>query len=156
MAVMINGKPVVRGNAEAQVLASMEPLSFWGGYDQATGEIIDRRHPLSGQSGAGRIIAVPFTRGSSTTTGILLESVRAGVAPVGIITTEPDPFLALASIVADEMYGKPFPVVAVGAEAFSLIVSGAMATILETGEVILSEQPGYKSSDESRSKAGNE
>ena len=139
MAVIIQGKPIVPGQAEGVVLASAEPLSFWGGYDQATGEIIDRRHPLSGEIGSGRVIAVPFTRGSSTTTGILLESVRAGVAPAGIITTEADPFLALASIVADEMYATPFPVVAVGEESFRMIQSGARATIEASGVVTLSE-----------------
>jgi predicted aconitase with swiveling domain len=137
MELTIEGQPVVPGEADAEVLASSEPLSFWGGYDQKTGEIIDRRHPLSGLVGAGRIIAVPFTRGSSTTTGILLESVRAGVAPAGIITTEVDTFLALSSIVAGEMYDASFPVVAVGREAFARLRSGARARIETDGSVRL-------------------
>ena len=137
MAVVMHGDSIVAGSARAPCLVSSEPLSFWGGYDQATGEIIDRRHPLSGRCGAGKIMVLPFTRGSSTTTGILLESVRAGVAPAGIITTEVDPFLALASIVADEMYGRSFPVVAVGKEAFTNIQNGMDVEIKETGEVVI-------------------
>ena len=35
---------------------SAEPLSFWGGYNYHTGEITDRRHPLSGQVAAGRVL----------------------------------------------------------------------------------------------------
>lgn len=42
------GRVLVAGDAAGTVLASGEPISFWGGYDAATGEIIDRRHPLSG------------------------------------------------------------------------------------------------------------
>lgn len=137
MAVVIHGNSIVAGSARSSCLVSSEPLSFWGGYDQATGEIIDRRHPLSGRFGAGKIMVLPFTRGSSTTTGILLESVRAGVAPVGIITTEVDPFLALASIVADEMYGRSFPVIAVGKEAFANIQNGMDVEIKTTGEVVI-------------------
>jgi len=137
MAVVVHGDSIVSGNARAPCLVSSEPLSFWGGYDQATGEIIDRRHPLCGDYGTGKIMILPFTRGSSTTTGILLESVRAGVAPAGIITTEVDPFLALASIVADEMYGRSFPVVAVAAEAIADIQNGMDVEIKETGEVVV-------------------
>jgi len=135
MADLIRGRAVVQGTAKGEVLASSEPLSFWGGYDQATGEVIDRRHPLSGSIGAGKIMAVPFTRGSSTTTGILLESVRAGVAPAGIITTAADPFLALASIVAGEMYGGSFPVVALDRDAFASIRTGMVVEILEDGTI---------------------
>ena len=135
MDTVIKGTVVVAGTARSRLLASSEPLSFWGGYDQVTGEIIDRRHPLSGQMGAGKIIAVPFTRGSSTTTGILLESVRAGVAPAGIITNEPDAYLALASIVADEMYKKSFPVIAVGGEVFGKFKSGMDIEITEEGTI---------------------
>ncbi|MFN8425100.1 MAG: hypothetical protein U0X87_02420 [Anaerolineales bacterium] len=37
-------------------LVSREPLSFWGGYDWKTGEIIDRRHPLSGEIAKGEFL----------------------------------------------------------------------------------------------------
>lgn len=63
---VMQGRPLVAGEAEGALLVSAEPLSFWGGYDQETGEIIDRRHPLAGQMAAGRVLAVPFTRGSSS------------------------------------------------------------------------------------------
>ena len=114
----IRSRVLVDGEANADLLWSDEPLSFWGGYDQVTGEIIDRRHPLSGKSGAGKIVAVPFTRGSSTTTSILLEAVRAGVAPAAILTTGPDTFLSLASIAADELYRRSFPVLSISADEF--------------------------------------
>ena len=78
---IIQGRPVVAGEAAGELLFSDEPLSFWGGYDAATGEIIDRRHPLSGRIAAGRVLAIPFTKGSSTTTAVFLEAVRAGTAP---------------------------------------------------------------------------
>ncbi|MDE2997268.1 MAG: DUF126 domain-containing protein [Bacteroidota bacterium] len=129
----LKGTVIIEGEASGEVLASTEPLSFWGGYDQHTGEIIDRRHPLSGEMGAGRILALPFTRGSSTTTAILLESVRRGVAPAGIITDRADVFLALASVVADEMYEGAFPMVAVERAAFETLRSGMQARIEANG-----------------------
>src|SRR5262249_14489227 len=98
---VIAGRAIVDGAADGEALVTAEALSFWGGYDFHTGEIIDRHHPLAGVRAAGRILAVPFSKGSSTTTAVLLEAVRAGTAPAAIVTTGVDSFFALASIVAD-------------------------------------------------------
>ena len=37
---MITGRPIVDGDAEGEALVTHEPLSFWGGYDFHTGEIM--------------------------------------------------------------------------------------------------------------------
>ena len=138
MGRIIRGTVIVAGEGQGQLLVSAEPLSFWGGYDYHTGEIIDRRHPLSGQIAAGRVLAIPFTRGSSTTTAVLLEAVRAGTAPAAILTTGPDHFFALASIVADEMYGQPIPLVALSEVDFGLLKNGLWVEVKKSGEVIIS------------------
>lgn len=110
MVITLQAQAVIPGTAEGKLLYSDEPLSFWGGYAQDTGEIIDRRHPLSGQIAAGCVLALPFSRGSSTTTAVLLEAVRNGKAPAAIVTTGVDTFFALASIVAKEMYHSSVPI----------------------------------------------
>lgn len=133
----MRGRPLVAGEAEGELLVSAEPLSFWGGYDYSTGEIIDRRHPLSGQIAAGRVLAIPSTRGSSTTTAVLLEAVRAGTAPVAILVAGADPFLALGSIVADEMYGRPVPVIALAPADFAALQTGDRARVRSDGTVVV-------------------
>jgi predicted aconitase with swiveling domain len=135
MGKVIQGKPVVRGHAQGIALVSNEPLSFWGGYDHHTGEITDRRHPLSGSIASGRILAVPFTRGSSTTSAVLLEAVRAGSAPAAILTTGVDSFFALASIVANEMYARPIPIIAVSPPDFATLRTGDQLEIREDGSI---------------------
>jgi predicted aconitase with swiveling domain len=126
---------VIAGEASAELLVSSEPLSFWGGYDARTGEIIDKRHPLAGKNAAGKILVVPFTRGSSTTTQVLLEAIRAGTAPAAIISSEADTFLALAAIVADEMYGRVLPIAVVSETDMSSLRSGAHGTLTSHGLV---------------------
>lgn len=138
MGRIIHGKPVVPGEAQGRTLVSSEPISFWGGYDYRTGEIIDRRHPLSGQIARGCILAVPFTRGSSTTTAVLLEAIRAGTAPAAILTTGVDSFFALASVVAREMYGMPIPIFAITPQDFSTLRSGDQLTITVDGRITFS------------------
>ena len=137
MGQVIYSRPVISGQAEGNLLVSSEPLSFWGGYDQHSGEIIDRRHHLSGQNASGRILALPFTRGSSTTTTILVEAVRAGVAPAALISTGVDKFLALAAILANELYGHMLPVVALQADEFKELTSGIHAIIRHDGTITL-------------------
>jgi predicted aconitase with swiveling domain len=134
------GKVVIRGQAHGTALVSREPLSFWGGYDWKTGEIIDRRHELSGSPAAGKILAIPFTRGSSTTTAVLLEAIRAGTAPAAILTTGVDFFFALASVVADELYGSPLPLVALDERDFKQLATGDEIQIAGDGKIMVSKK----------------
>lgn len=137
----LQGKIIIRGEVRGEALVSYEPLSFWGGYDWKTGEIIDRRHSLSGSIAKDKILAVPFTRGSSTTTAVLLEAIRAGTAPAAIITTDTDFFLALASVVADELYASPLPLIALSKVGFAQLKTGDQIQITDHGSVILSRYP---------------
>jgi Cys-tRNA(Pro)/Cys-tRNA(Cys) deacylase len=133
--ITFQGKVVIPGAALGLALVSQEPLSFWGGYDWKTGEIIDRRHELSGSLASGKILAIPFTRGSSTTTAVLLEAIRAGTAPAAILTTDVDFFFALASVVADELYSSPLPLVALDRNDFGQLKTGDQIRIMEDGKL---------------------
>jgi hypothetical protein len=139
MGRLIHGTPIVAGEARGCALVSHEPLSFWGGYDQQTGEIIDRRHPLSGQHAAGCVLALPASRGSSTTTSVLLEAVRVGKAPAALLTDSVDRFLALASIVAEEMYGQPIPLITISSEDFATLRTGQWIEIQADGSLRIAE-----------------
>jgi len=135
MGDVVRGRPLVAGSAEGLLLVSNEPLSFWGGYDAESGEIIDRRHPLSGKIAKGTVFAVPSTRGSSTTTAILLEAIRAGAAPAAILTQGTDSFVVLAAVVAEELYGRRLPLVALNESDFGTLESGRLARVDVDGAV---------------------
>jgi predicted aconitase with swiveling domain len=137
---ILQGQVIIPGIGRGRVLHSQEPLSFWGGYDYHTGEIIDRRHPLSGEIAAGCILCLPATRGSSTTTAVLLESVKAGTAPAAIVATGVDTFFALASIVADELYALPIPLVVLAPEEFALLRTGDTVNLALDGRITVHRQ----------------
>ena len=132
----LTGRALVAGDAEGAVLYASEPISFWGGYDAETGEIIDRRHPLAGRVAAGRILAIPATRGSSTTTAVLLEAIRRGTAPAALVTRGPDTFLALAAIVAGQLYNRAPPVVALSPDDFAALRSVSRVRLRASGVVL--------------------
>src|SRR5690349_17961849 len=135
--ITLQGKVIIPGEVRGSVLVGNEPLSFWGGYDWKTGEIIDRRHILSGAIARNKILAVPFTRGSSTTTAVLLEAIRAKTAPAAILTTDTDFFFALASVVADELYASPLPLVALSRADFARLKTDDQLLITTQGAVII-------------------
>jgi predicted aconitase with swiveling domain len=136
---------LVRGHARGKALVLDEPLSFWGGLDPETGEIIDRRHPQSGAMVTGRILVMASGRGSSSSSYVLAEAIRAGTAPGGIVLYEPDGIVALGAIVAEELYARTIPVVVVSkamlkgvTDGIEIVIDGA--TIESSGEVV--EGPG--------------
>ncbi len=90
-----------------------EPLSFWGGLDPATGAVIDTHHPQLGANLTGRVLVMPSGRGSSSSSYVLAEAIRAGTAPAAIILREPDGIVALGAIVARELYGVLTPVITI-------------------------------------------
>jgi uncharacterized protein len=136
--ITLHAKVIIPGEARGVALVSNEPISFWGGYDWKTGEIIDRRHMLSGVVAKDKILAIPCTRGSSTTTAVLLEAIRAKTAPAAIITTDTDFFFALASVVADELYASPLPLVALSQKDFAQLKTDDVIQITADGVVTLS------------------
>lgn len=104
-------RTLVPGEATGPVLALDEPLSFWGGIDPATGLIVDVHHPQLGRDVTNTILAMPCGRGSSSSSSVLAEAIRAGHSPAAIVLAEPDPIIALGAIVARELYGITVPVV---------------------------------------------
>lgn len=108
---MAEARTLVPGTGRGEALVLEQPLSFWGGVDPATGEVVDIRHPQRGANVAGRVLVMPSGRGSSSSSSVLAESVRAGTAPAAIVLAEPDPILALGAIVARELYGREMPIV---------------------------------------------
>ena len=125
----IEGRALVEGEASGAVLHLEEPLSFWGGLDPATGRIVDRRHPNFGNSVTGTILAMPSGRGSSSSSSVLAEAIRAETGPSGIVMALPDGIVALGAMIAAELYGVVVPVMVVTGELFESIPNGANAVI---------------------------
>jgi len=125
------------GSANAVAIVLREPLSLWGGMDPASGQVIDARHPQRGENLAGRIVVMPAARGSSSSSSVLAEAIRAGYAPAGILLAEPDLILAVGAAVAEELYGVRVPIVVVAPDELALVADGQAVAIHEDGEITL-------------------
>jgi len=134
---MLKGRALVRGTAQGQAVVSKESISFWGGVNPSTGEVIDRRHDRSGAVITGKIFVFPTGKGSSTSSAVLMEGIRNGTAPAAIINYKVDPILALGAIIAEELYKKTMPVIILSLHDFSMIHEGDALTIQPDGMVLV-------------------
>ncbi len=125
----LSARFILPGRAAGEVLATTEPLSFWGGVDPATGLVIDVHHPLAGQSMAGRILVMPGTRGSCTGSGVLLDMALNGHAPAALVFCEPEDVVTLGAMIAAGMFGRPLPVLRLSPEAHALLAKARTARI---------------------------
>ena len=137
--LILQAHVLVGGQGEGEALVLPEPLSFWGGLDPETGDIIDQRHPSLGENVAGRVLVLPIGRGSSSASSILLEAVRMGTAPAAIITAETDAILALGTAVAREMYADAPPVVVLKQPAYDRLKNGMWIVISESGALTIGD-----------------
>ncbi|KAJ5396266.1 uncharacterized protein N7487_010569 [Penicillium crustosum] len=108
---VFQGTPYVNGQASGKLITSELELSFWGGVNPRTSEVIDQHHPLSGQHLQEAILAIPGGRGSCTGSTVILELLLNGRAPAALIFERREDILTLGVIVAEEIFGKAIPVV---------------------------------------------
>lgn len=102
---------LVPGVASGTALVTSQPICFWGGLDPKTGTITEREHELKGQNVVGTVFVFPTGKGSSTTSAILLESVRCGTAPAAIVNLKTEPILVIGAIIAEKLYDSVIPIV---------------------------------------------
>jgi uncharacterized protein len=99
MGIVLHGRAVVPGVAEGEALVSHQTISGWGGIDPATGTIIERRHELSGQSFAGKILVFPGAKGSSGWSGFFQATRLLGAAPLAMVYAVTTTKVALGAVV---------------------------------------------------------
>ena len=125
----LTGRSLVDGAAFAPLLYADVGLSFWGGVDPFSGEVIDRHHPLSGECLAGRVLAIPSGRGSCTGSSVLMELISNGHAPAALVLAEADEILTLGVLVARTLFQRSLPVLCIGREAFGQLRGKAFARV---------------------------
>jgi uncharacterized protein len=123
-------RSLVDGEAEGAIAPLSAPLSFWGGFDPASGKIIDRSHPAFGECLSGRVLAMPSGRGSSSASSVLAEAIRRGTAPAAIILAAPDPIITVGAIVAGKLYGAACPILVCEPAEFRHLAAGLRVRVV--------------------------
>jgi hypothetical protein len=98
---VVRGRAIRRGEAHGTALVSPLPISFYGGVDPATGEVLERGHPLEGRSVAGRVLVMPTGKGSTVGSYVLYRMAKQGTAPAAILCATCDTVVAVGAILGE-------------------------------------------------------
>lgn len=138
---VLSGRSLVTGCAQGELLFADVGLSFWGGVDPSSGEVIDRHHALSGQHLAGRVLAIPSGRGSCTGSSVMMELISNGHAPAALVLAEADEILTLGVLVAHTIFERSLPVLCIGREAFAALRGGTFARVENASLQVFDQVP---------------
>ncbi len=98
---ILTGRVIKAGQAEGLALVSPEPIGFFGMIDTETGIVVERGHPLEGESVVGRVLVFPTGKGSTVGSYTLYRMARNNVGPAAIINAESEAIVAVGAIISD-------------------------------------------------------
>ena len=134
-ATVLDANVLVAGEASGTALVLQEPLSFWGGFNPANGEIIDIHHPQYQQRVTGKVLFISESRGSAGTPGGIAETLRNGSGPSAFVLAERDVNIGVGTLVANQLYQLEVPVLAISLQQMSEIMTGSKISIHRTGKI---------------------
>ena len=97
----LKGRIISRGVAEGEALTTTQPISFYGGVDPETSEILEKGHELQGKRIKDKILVFPTGKGSTVGSYTLYRLKKGGVAPAGIINRECETVVAVGAIISE-------------------------------------------------------
>ena len=100
ISVLIMARAIARGKASGEALVSEAPIGFLGGVDPATGQVVEKGHPLEGKNIAGKVLVFPGGKGSTVGSYVMLQLAKNGKAPAAIINASAEPIIAVGAIIS--------------------------------------------------------
>ncbi len=97
----LKGRIISKGIAEGEALTTTQPISFYGGVDPETSEILEKGHELQGKRIKGKILVFPTGKGSTVGSYTLYRLKKGGVAPAGIVNKECETVVAVGAIISE-------------------------------------------------------
>lgn len=99
--VELEGRIISKGVAEGEALTTSQPISFYGGVDPDTSNIIEKGHELEGRKVRAKILVFPNGKGSTVGSYTLYRMKKNGTAPAGIINNECETVVAVGAIISE-------------------------------------------------------
>ena len=97
----LKGRIISKGIAKGESLTTTQPISFYGGVDPETSEILEKGHELQGKRIKGKILVFPTGKGSTVGSYTLYRLKKGGIAPAGIINRECETVVAVGAIISE-------------------------------------------------------
>ena len=98
---MINCRSISKGKTTGELLVSNKTISFLGGVNPETGEVMDPNHDLKGQSIKDKILFIPGGKGSTVGSYVIYQMKKNNTAPKAIICLKAEPIIATGAIMSN-------------------------------------------------------
>jgi predicted aconitase with swiveling domain len=97
----MQGRKIFKGKVVGEALVTGDDISFYGGCDPETGEIVEKGHHLEGKSISGKVLVFPSGKGSTVGSYVLYALKKAEKAPLAIVNKVMDPVVAVGCIISE-------------------------------------------------------
>jgi len=97
----MKGRVIYDGKAEGMALVSSSPMSFYGGVNPDTGEIVERESELRAQSVKNKVLVFPHGKGSTVGSYVLYRLAKNGVGPSAIVNSKCETIVAVGAIISE-------------------------------------------------------
>lgn len=99
--MILKGRGLSKGIGESEAVVSRQPMSFLGGVNAKTGEVIDEKSDIFGENIGGKIFAFPEGRGSTVGSYVIYGLALNGCAPKAILNEESEVVVATGVIISE-------------------------------------------------------
>jgi predicted aconitase with swiveling domain len=120
--MQVKGRIIARGVGKGKVLLSKDAISFLGGVDPKTGNVVEKGHALEGKCIKGTVLVFPRGKGSTVGSYVMLQLKKNGTGPAAIVNIEAEPIIAVGAIISkipmlDKLEKDPYAILKDGMEA---------------------------------------
>jgi predicted aconitase with swiveling domain len=97
----LTGRKIYRGTIEGEAIVTTDAISFYGGVDPDTGNVVEVGHELEGQSISGKVLVFPTGKGSTVGSYTMYRMKKNKTAPLAIVNEEIDTIIAVGCIISE-------------------------------------------------------
>jgi predicted aconitase with swiveling domain len=99
--VNLTGRQIFGGMVQGEALVTSMAISFFGGVDPDSGQVVEKGHELEGVSIKDKVLVFPSGKGSTVGSYTLYRLKHNGVAPLAIVNADCETITAVGCIIAE-------------------------------------------------------
>ncbi|MFX1496705.1 MAG: DUF126 domain-containing protein [Promethearchaeota archaeon] len=97
----LKGRKIYQGIVSGKAMVTKEGISFYGGVDPDSGNVVEVGHELEGQTITGKILVFPTGKGSTVGSYTMYRMKKNKTAPLAIINKNIDTIIAVGCIISE-------------------------------------------------------
>ena len=97
----LEGRKIYKGTVEGEAIVTKDGISFYGGVDPDSGQVVEVGHELEGKTITGKVLVFPTGKGSTVGSYTMYRMRKNNTAPVAIVNKQIDTIVAVGCIISE-------------------------------------------------------